>query len=169
MDQLKVIAIIGFVIVLSVVLYIGHSMLRDYRKSMVNNVSNRKIRTILDIHEKVVAQSNYRDELRSTIAENYVYILNLLHRRRDPDINTPTTHIDLGNHPILRDEILPYLSSQVYHDLEPLDKTLLRLIDYYNNEMEELMSIFELLVLVVKTTPPSMYGHDKRIMDQIYY
>lgn len=128
-----------------------------------------KILTILDIHDQVVAQSNYRDELRSTVAESYLYILELLERRRDPDINTPVPVIDLVNHPMLKDEILPYLSNQVYHDLEPLDKTLLRLIDYYNDEMGEIMSIFELLVLVVRTTPPSLYGHDKRIMDQIYY
>lgn len=169
MVQLKYVAVIGFVIAVFVILFIGHSMLREYRKRVMNSVPNRKIRTILDIHDQVVSQSNYRDELRSTVAESYLYILELLERRRDPDICTPMPIIDLVNHPVLKDEILPYLSNQVYHDLEPLDKTLLRLIDYYNDEMEEIMSVFELLVLVVRTTPPSLYGHDKRIMDQIYY
>ena len=169
MEYLKYLLIIVFVLIIGVLIYFGRKMMHDYRHRLNEHAPYRKIKNILDVQAQVVEQSQFRDEIRSNVAESYLYILDRLHRRRDPDINTPVQIIDLENHPLLKKDILPYLSNQVYHDLEPLDKTLLRFIDYYNEEVNELMSIFDLLVLVVKTTPPSLYGNDNRITDQVHY
>lgn len=169
MEALKLTAIVAIVVTALLVMLIGWKLMTGYRKTILEESPYRKITMLLRQHAQIASESKFRDEIQASVADAYIYVLDLLTSRKDKDMFSPVVKIDLDKHPMLKEEILPYLASLTYHDIEPMDKTLIRLIDHYNNEMDEIMSIFDLLVLVVRNTPPALYGNDRRITQQLYY
>lgn len=160
MMDFKLLIIIGFIVVISFLLVVAHSLLGKYREKRI--VGN-PVQTILIKYATVIDNSKYRNELRKTIADNYIFILDLIERSKDKDLFTPIPNFDIVNYPVLRDQILPYFQKQTYYDLEPMDQSLLKLIDHYNNEMDEILSLAELLLLAIQSSPASMHNNDATI------
>lgn len=164
MMDFKLLIIIGFIVIVSFLLAVAHSLLSKYREKRI--VGN-PVQAILIKYAMVIDKSEHRSELRKTVASNYIYILDLIERSKDKDLFTPMPSFDIVNYPILKDQILPYFHKQKYYDLEPMDQSLLRLIDHYNNEMDEILSLSELLLLAIQSTPTSMHDNDATIGSMI--
>lgn len=164
MMDFKLLIIIGFIIIISFLLAVAHAQLSKYREK--RTVGN-PVQTILTKYAMVIDKSEHRSELRKTVADNYIFILDLIERSKDKDLFTPMPNFDIVNYPVLKDQILPYFQKQKYYDLEPMDQSLLKLIDHYNNEMEEILSLSELLLLAIQSTPSSMHNNNATIGSMI--
>lgn len=168
MYELKILGVVVFLVAVLILSFIGRNLMKDYKLRIGNQAPYRKFKSILGRQVPVIENSKFRKELQGTIADNYRYVLDILCKSKDPDLQTPIPHIVIVNYPVLRDKILPYLANKTYHDMDSMDRTLMRLIDSYNSDTEALLSVSDLLVMIIRATPPNLYGNHPEIVQQLY-